>query len=226
MLDKNKPNTITVVIADDHAMIRDGLRRSLEQAGLKVVGEAADGQEAVTLVRQLSPHILLLDLSMPKHPGLEALSELHASGDTGRTRIIVLTAEAKPEQIAVALSLGARGLVLKASATEVLLTAIQAILEGDGWVSRERVSNLEQYLRTKLPRVAEGRLFGLTDRELQIISAVVSGRTNKQIASRLGIAEDTVKHHLSNVFDKTGVSTRTELAMFAVEHKLPLIDLD
>lgn len=207
-------------------MIRDGLRRSLEHSGLNVLQEASDGHEAVALVRHLSPDILLLDLKMPKQPGLQALSELHASGDTGRTRIIVLTAEATLQQIALALSLGARGLVLKDSATDVLLTAIQAVMEGHGWVGRERVPNLENYLRTRLPKVPDGRPYGLTDRELQVISGVVSGRMNKQIASRLGIAEDTVKHHLSNIFDKTGVSTRTELAIFAVEHNLPLIDLD
>jgi two-component system, NarL family, nitrate/nitrite response regulator NarL len=224
--EKNKAKAIGVVIADDHAMVRDGLRRLLEEANLKVLGEAKDGMEAVSLVRQLSPQILLLDLAMPGHPGLEALSELHATGDMKSTRVIVLTADAKPEQIAAALSFGARGLVMKASATDMLLNAIQAVMEGDGWVGRERVSNLKHYLQTRLPKPADGKRFGVTDRELEIVSAVVSGRTNKQIAVRLSIAEDTVKHHLSNIFDKTGVSTRTELAMFAVEHKLPLVDLD
>jgi len=218
---------ITIVIADDHAMIRDGLRRSLEEAGLKVLGEAKDGMEAVQLVRQLAPDILLLDLLMPGHPGMEALSELHASGEKIHTRIIVLTGNAEPAQVAAALTLGARGLVMKEFATEVLLTAIQAVVDGDGWVGQERVSNLDQYLRTKLPRhVVGAKPFGLTDRELQITSAVVSGRTNKDIASKFDISEDTVKHHLSNIFDKTGVSTRLELAMFAVKHKLPLIDID
>jgi two-component system, NarL family, nitrate/nitrite response regulator NarL len=207
-------------------MIRDGLRRSLEQAGLKVLGEGSDGSQAVALVRQLSPDILLLDLAMPDHPGMEALSELHAGGESLPTRTIVLTAEVELEQIALALTLGARGLVMKSSATDVLLIAIQAVMDGDGWVGLERVPNLTQFLKTRLPKPTSLKNYGLTRRELQVISAVVSGRSNKEIASRLGISEDTVKHHLSNCFDKTGVSTRLELAMFAIKHRLPLEDLD
>lgn len=227
MPERKDPRPITVVIADDHAMIRDGLRRSLEQAGLKVVGEASDGKQAIALIRQLSPDILLLDLSMPNHPGMEALSELHASGEKISTRILVLSGDVEPAQVAAAITLGARGVVMKEYATDVLLTAIHAVMEGDGWVGRERVSNLDHYLRTQLSQYAAGASrFGLTDRELQVISAVVSGRQNKDIASRLKISVDTVRRHLSNIFDKTGVSTRTELAIFAVKHKLPLPDLD
>ena len=115
---------------------------------------------------------------------------------------------------------------MKLAATDVLLTAIQAVMAGEGWVGLERVADLDLYLRTKLPQTTDGRLYNLTPRELQIISAVVSGRQNKEIASKFEISEDTVKHHLSNTFNKTGVSTRLELAMFAVKHKLPLDDLD
>src|SRR4249919_138830 len=108
MTEKETPKPVTIVIADDHAMVRDGLRRLLEAAGLKVLAEAADGMEAVSLVRTLFPDILLLDLLMPEHPGLEALTQLHADGESISTRIIVLTADAKPEQVTAALNLGAR----------------------------------------------------------------------------------------------------------------------
>ena len=223
---KKKP--IHVVIADDHAMVRDGLRRSLEYAGLEIVGEAADGMEAVALVRRLDPDILLLDLNMPKHDGFEALRDLRADGHHHNTRVIVLTAEASTEDVAKALDLGARGLVLKALATEKLVLAIQAVMSGGAWVGTTPVKDLPSYLRTHIPVKPSTRSdnFGLTKRELQIVSGVVSGRANKEIAERFGIAEDTVKHHLSNIFDKTGVSTRVELVVFAIRHDLPIEELD
>jgi two-component system nitrate/nitrite response regulator NarL len=214
-----------VVIADDHAIFRDGLRRLLEDAGLQVLGEARDGVEAVTLVRQLTPDILLLDLSMPKHSGLETLRELSNNSKENSVRVILLTAAAEKAEIVEALHLGARGVVMKASATEVLLTAINTVMAGDCWVGLKRVPNLVQYLQAELRASrdeARAKTYGLTARELQIVSAVVAGLANKEIAAHFKISEDTVKHHLGNIFDKLGVSTRLELALFAVNHNLPL----
>lgn len=220
-----KPQSIRLVIADDHPIFRDGLRRLLEaEADLKVLGEASDGAEAVKLVRQLKPDILLLDLAMPKHPGLEALRDLSSGSDTP-VRVILLTAAAEKSQIVEALQLGARGVVLKDSATQLLLKAIQTVMSGEYWVGRESVSNLVQYLRTLMQSThdeARQKKFGLTPRELEIVSAVVAGYSNKEIAEYFKISEDTVKHHLSNIFDKLGVSTRLELALFAVNQSLPL----
>jgi len=131
----------------------------------------------------------------------------------------------KPEQIATALALDASGLVMKASATKVLLTAIQTVMAGGHWIGLELVHDLRRYMRTASSTHKDGiKTFGLTKRELQIVRAVISGMTNREIAGEFKISEDTGKHHLSNIFDKTGVSTRLELAMFAVKHKL--IDLD
>lgn len=218
--------TIRAVIADDHPIFRDGLRRLLEAEGdLKVLGEASDGAEAVKLTRQLKPDILLLDLSMPRHPGLEALRELSTPASAAPVRVILLTAAIEKGQIVEALQLGARGVVLKDSATQVLLKGIHKVMEGEYWVHREPVSNLVQYLRTLMQSTrdeARDRKFGLTPRELEIVSAVVAGYSNKEIAGYFKIAEDTVKHHLGNIFDKVGVSTRLELALFAVNHSLPL----
>ena len=217
---------IRIVIADDHPIFRDGLRRLLEaEAGLKVLGEASDGSEAVMLARQLKPDILLLDLAMPKHPGLEALRELSVSADAAPVRVILLTAAVEKSQIIEALQLGARGVVLKDSATQVLFKAIRMVMAGEYWVHRDRVSNLVQYLRVLMQSKhdeARHKKFGLTPRELEIVSAVVAGYSNKEIAEYFKISEDTVKHHLSNIFDKIGVSTRLELALFAVNHSVPL----
>jgi len=221
-----KQATVHIVIADDHPIFRDGLRRLLEsEPDLKVLGEAADGAEAVKLARQLKPDILLLDLAMPKHPGLEALRDLSAAGSANPVRVILLTAAAEKGQIVEALQLGARGVVLKDSATQLLLKAIHTVMSGEYWVGRESVSNLVQYLRTLMQSSsdeARQRKFGLTPRELEIVSAVVAGYSNKEIAEYFKISEDTVKHHLSNIFDKLGVSTRLELALFAVNQALPL----
>src|SRR5882724_4653844 len=220
-----KPQQVRLVIADDHPIFRDGLRRLVEAEGdLKVIGEASDGAEAVKLARQLKPDILLLDLAMPRHPGLEALREL-SSGNSNAVRVILLTAAAEKKQIVEALQLGARGVVMKDSATQLLLKSIHTVMAGEYWVGRESVSNLVQYLRSLVQSSGEEarqKKFGLTPRELEIVSTVVAGYSNKEIAEYCKISEDTVKHHLSNIFDKLGVSTRLELALFAVNQSLPL----
>jgi two-component system, NarL family, nitrate/nitrite response regulator NarL len=221
-----RSQTVRIVIADDHPIFRDGLRRLLEtESDLKVIGEACDGAEAVKLARTLKPDILLLDLAMPRHPGLEALRELSTGAGPTGVRVILLTAAAEKAQIVEALQLGARGVVLKDSATQLLLKAIHSVMAGEYWVGRESVSNLVQYLRTLVQssgEEAKQKKFGLTPRELEIVSAVVAGYANKEIAVYFKISEDTVKHHLSNIFDKLGVSTRLELALFAVNQSLPL----
>jgi len=222
-MDSRRPHPVRILIADDHPIFRDGLKRLLESEGeFKVVGEACDGVEAVQLARQLVPEIMLLDLAMPRRAGLEALRELVSHSSS--VRVILLTAAAEKDQIVQALQLGARGVVLKDSATQILLKSIHAVMAGEYWVGRESVSNLVQYLRTLMaPAVsyAQRNKYRLTPRELEIISAVVAGYANKEIAQHFKISEDTVKHHLSNIFDKVGVSTRLELALFAVNQSLP-----
>ena len=136
------------------------------------------------------------------------------------TRVIFVTAAIERADIVVALRLGARGIVTKASASEVLWKCIRAVMGGEYWVGRNRVTDLENALR-EVAEPARGvvrRLFGLTPRELEMIAAILAGFTNIDIAARFGISEKTVKHHLTNIFDKLGVSNRLELALFALHH--------
>ena len=166
---------------------------------------------------------MLLNLHMPKRNGIEGLREL--SHNFNGVRVIILTVAIEKSQIIEALQLGARGVGLKDSATEVLLKAIQTVMAGEYWVGRESVSNPNQYVRTLMRSShdeARRKKFGLNQRELEIVSGVVAGYYNKEIAEYFKISEDTVKHHLSKIFDKLGVSTRLELALFAVNHAMPL----
>jgi DNA-binding NarL/FixJ family response regulator len=217
------PHAVRILIADDHPIFRDGLRRLLEaDPGLAVVGEAADGIETLKLAIKLKPDLLLLDLAMPRQSGLDTLPEL--AGSCPNLRIIVLTAAVEKPEIVRALQLGARGVVMKEAATQLLLKSIRAVMKGEYWVGRDSVSDLVQYLRegardTRLKEPVR-KDFGLTRRELEIVAAIVGGFTNRDVAQKFSISEDTVKHHLTNIFDKLGVSNRLELALFAVHHQL------
>ena len=211
---------ISVVIADDHPIFREGLQRLLQiEPDLEVIATAADGHEAVQLVMSATPDVLLLDPAMPRYPGLEVLRELRRRGSTAPP--IVLTAAIDEAQSVEALRLGARGIVLKDTATSLLVKCIRLVMAGQFWVGREGVSTLVSALRhAPAARDDTSPPFGLTPRQLAIIRAVASGATNRQIAAQFGISEDTVKQHVTAAFDKCGVSSRVELALFAVHHKL------
>jgi two-component system, NarL family, nitrate/nitrite response regulator NarL len=213
---------VRIVIADDHPIFRAGLRNVLgAEPGFSVVGEANDGDEALRLTRSLRPDILLLDLAMPGVSGMDALAELAA--EPGPVRTIVLTGAIDKADIVKALQLGAAGVVLKGSTTELLVKAIRSVMTGQHWIGRESVTDLVQALRglmiASLEKPPRAR-FGVTPRELEITSAVVAGFSTKEIAKRYNLSEDTVKHHLTNIFDKVGASNRLELALFAVHHRL------
>jgi DNA-binding NarL/FixJ family response regulator len=213
---------IDILIADDHPIFREGLRRVLEaEPGYRVLGEAADGEQTLKLARQLKAKILLLDIRMPKLSGLEVLRELKALAIPIRT--VVLTAALEKDQIVEALQLGARGIILKHAATDVLFESIRCVLAGQYWVCHESVSDLVQALLEFRPRpgVTPSRpKFGLSWRETEVIALIVGGYTNKDIAKKFAISENTVKHHLTNIFDKLGVSNRLELVLFSIDHHL------
>ena len=220
-MDEKAEATVRIVIADDHTIFRDGLRRLLEaEPELQVVAEAGDGTEAVKQTRELSPDVLLLDLAMPRMPGMEVLRDLSTEGNQLQTKIIVLTAAVERMEIVQALQLGARGVVMKEAATQLLMKAIRTVMSGQYWIGREAVGDIVEFLRTNPSGEKPSRNYGLTKREMDILTTIVAGLSNKEIARRFSLSEDTVKHHLTNIFDKVGVASRLELALFAINNRL------
>ena len=212
---------IKVLIADDHPVVRIGLRNMLQaDSQMRIVAEAKDGAEALNMVRTLRPDILLLDLAMPRMPGMEALRELTSESIT--TRTIVLTGLVDKRQILEALQLGARGVVLKDAVVEHLSACIRAVMQGQYWLDGRPVQNLVQVLHDLAAQTAppSRKTFGLTGRELEVVTLITEGSTNKHIAVTFGISEETVKRHLTNIFNKLGVGNRLELALFALNHNL------
>ena len=212
---------IRILLADDHPVVRIGVRNMLQaDRAMNVVGEASDGDDAITLTLELLPDILLLDLQMPRLPGLEAMRAIMSRSPGVKT--ILLTSTITTLQIIEALQIGARGIVLKDALTDHLTTAVRAVSSGDYWIGGRRVVNLVGALHDLMQKAAPPvrKTYGLTPRELEVVGCIVEGCSNRDIAKQFTLSEETVKRHLSNVFDKTGVSTRLELALFAIAHQL------
>jgi DNA-binding NarL/FixJ family response regulator len=209
--------SIRLVIADDHPIFRAGLKRLLEsEPGLTVLAEASDAVEAVRVTRAHAPDVLLLDLLMPGGGGLQTLRDL--AREPIPTRVILLTAAIDRAEQLNAVQLGVRGIVTKESATTVLMDCIRSVMAGELWVDRDTVRDMAEALQLH-PARRRG-VVTLTRRELEVVAAIVDGASNREIAERTGLREQTVKNHLQRIFDKVGVSSRLELASYAVHHKL------
>jgi two-component system nitrate/nitrite response regulator NarL len=210
--------TIRIVIADGQPIFRQGLRRVIEtQSDLRIVGETSDGTEVVKLVRKHAPTILLLDLAISGRAALKILGNVQSS--CSLIRSIVLAPETDTLGTRRALNLGARGVMRKDSPPELLLEGIREVMAGEYWLGRETIANSLASLDKRNSVFADeptGNHLHLTSRELQIVSAIVAGETNKAIVERLGLSANTVKHHLTRIFDKLGVANRLELAIVAL----------
>jgi DNA-binding NarL/FixJ family response regulator len=218
---------IRIVVADDHPIFRDGLCKLLAlEEDFEVVAQAEDGRQVLDVLQQHDPDILLLDLKMPGLDGLATLQRLQVSKN--KTRVIVLTASDDKNEFVQAMKLGTSGIVLKQTATELLIKSIRKVHAGEIWldshttaaVIRQFVANDEQ---TSAPPQAVPRdreRSPLSQREREIVALVAQGFKNKEMAEKMFISEQTVKNHLHNIFDKLGVSDRLELALYAIHNNL------
>ena len=211
---------IRVLIADDHAVVREGLRAFLAvQDDVEVVGEAVDGEEAVAAVGRLQPDVALVDLLMPNVDGIEAIKRIRASD--APTRVIVLTSFADEDTMLPAIRAGAVGYLLKDVAPQDLVAAIRTVHEGETLLHPTVVRELVREVAGDGQRPAENPL---TQREREVLALIARGRANKAIAFELGVAEKTVKTHVSNILAKLGVTDRTQAALLAVREGL--VDAD
>jgi RNA polymerase sigma factor (sigma-70 family) len=213
--------TLRVVIADDHTVVRQGIRSVLEEVeGLVVVAEAGDGQEALDRVAELSPDVVVLDVSMPVKSGLDVTRELREDG--GRdVRILILSMHEDPEYILQAVRAGADGYVLKDAAPAELRDAVQAVHEGREYFTARVTHQLSVGLRREIEaEQLRTRLESLTNREREVMLLVAEGLTNREIGERLEISPRTVETHRERVMSKLRVRSVAELTRFVVEHEL------
>jgi DNA-binding NarL/FixJ family response regulator len=202
-----------VVLADDHTLVRSGIRRILEaQPGFEVVGEAADGAEALALVRETGPDVLVLDLNMPGTGGLDVLRALKAARPA--LKVAVLTMHAGREYVARAMQGGADAYLLKDSAVQDLVAAVEAVLAGRTYFSPSIQALMAELLRGDTP--AEARGTPLTDREREVLSWLARGLSSKEVAQRLDISVRTVETHRANLMHKLGVKSLALLIQLAI----------
>ena len=210
--------TIRVLIADDHAVVRQGLRTFLElQDEIEVVGEAADGAEALELVQRTEPDVALLDLVMPRLGGLEAIRRIRAVAPD--TRVLVLTSFADDDTVLPALRAGAAGYLLKDVQPPELVGAIRTVHAGEALLAPAVATMLvEQLAAEDGDGAGPDRGAQLTRREREVLALLARGRPNKVIARDLGVSERTVKTHVSNILGKLNLTDRTQAAVYAVRH--------
>ncbi len=201
---------ISVLIVDDHPVVRQGLRVLLEvQDGIEVAGEADDGDTALALAASRAPDVILLDLKLPGRDGLAVLTELKARASTAR--VLVLTSATDPASASLAMRSGAAGVLYKDVDPDALVRAIRSVHDGHLLLAPGAAGPL-----VRIPSATWGGMDALTSREREVLAELAQGRSNREIARALGIAEKTVKAHVSSVLAKLGVQDRTQAALLAV----------
>lgn len=202
-----------VLLAEDHKIVRQGTRMFLESMGVEIVGEATTGTEAVKLARRLQPDVVLMDIHMPELTGVEATRRIRH--DNADVRVLVLTAYDDPAYVHALLDAGADGYVLKTAEFAHLYRALQDVAVGRSAFDDEMIARAAQHEESS-PKMVEG----LTDREIEILGLAARGLTNKEIGRQLFISDRTVQGHLQNIYQKLGVSSRTEAVTAGLSHGL------
>ena len=209
--------SIKLLVADDHSMVREGLIQLLElEPDLEVVGEASNGQEALTQIDKKKPDVLLLDINMPIMNGIELLSKLKS--DKAKVKVLILTIHNEVEYLLKAVEIGCDGYVLKDSNSNMLKKAIYSVYSGQNYIQPTLIPILNHALTNKT--LQSSRLNDLTKREIEVLKLLAEGLFNKEIAFKLEISERTVKNHVSNIFKKIEVADRTQAAVFAIKNEL------
>jgi two-component system, NarL family, response regulator LiaR len=204
---------IRILVADDHAIVREGLRALIEdRPDMELLGEAADGVEALSMTVALQPDLLLLDLMMPRMDGIAVIQELRSRGQS--TRILVLTSYTDDDKVFAAIKAGALGYLLKDSSPQELLKAIRTVAQGESSLTPSIALKVIQELNrpSPLPPTTDP----LTERELVVLKYVAQGLSNQEIAGRLTISERTAGSHVSNILDKLHLANRTQAALYAL----------
>lgn len=214
---------IHILIAEGQRIYGDSLRALLErERDIKVVGIASDRAAVIEMTEKQKPDVLLLDVAtISDNDGMEVLDEIHKLNI--QVRPLLLATSLSGPDLRRALLLGARGVVLKKSSSQTLIDGIRGVMVGQYWIGADISATMLGALRDNTPPTngnGTKGAFGLTTREMEIITTVVAGYSNAEMARKYGISEQTVKHHLSSIFDRVGVSNRLELALFAVHHRL------
>jgi two-component system, NarL family, response regulator YdfI len=208
---------IRILIADDHLIIRQGLRLILEtEPDFELVGEASDGAEALALCKKLDPHVVLMDLRMPNMDGLTAIERLHA--EQPQIAVVILTTFNEDELMFRGLQAGARGYLLKDTDRSTLFNAIRAAARGETLLKPEIMARLLSRTGTSSKGGSAAEPVSLTEREQEVLEAVARGERSKEIASHLGISERTVKAHLASIYSKFGVDSRAAAIAIAAQH--------
>jgi len=220
MREQPQTSAIRVLLADDHALFRQGVRRLLEGAGdIEVVGDAETGEESVRLAEDLAPDIVLLDVAMPTLSGIDAARMIKTSSP--RAGIIMLTVHADEEFLFEAIKAGAMGYLLKDCTPDELIRAIRVVHSGEGLLAPTMAAKvMREFARTREMKDLAAVHLPLTQREVEILQHVTTGLANKEIANRLSISERTVKNHLSNIMEKLHVNSRTQAAVYALRRGL------